>query len=293
MANIFINSVDSAVMGDYWAEQVTCLPTNRSARFWVGLSVSNGSSKRSSLIEISHAAFQKGGKLPTKWPMRKGLISSYSLKVRSERNIMRERVRIAKKHRVTKRNQCELELIWTRQGKYKFSTDAATFSTTLLETFSRHSLIDLKVQAAAIPTSMPTIWWKDIGLTLVMALFDALGNKKGIQRYGVFCWPDADRRAKSSPITTDNSRPPVDTYLYSSIQPSVYTYCVPRHYMAALSSAHRSMRKRLPIAHIKLFEGKEQPSMSESMSKLLAKALSMAVAKDKRYKGIPSTKGVL
>jgi histidinol dehydrogenase len=55
----FINEWSPAVMGDYWAGPSHVLPTGRSARFGSGLSVMTFM-KRSSLIEISNAAFRKG-----------------------------------------------------------------------------------------------------------------------------------------------------------------------------------------------------------------------------------------
>lgn len=55
----FFNSWSPAVMGDYWAGPSHVLPTGRSARFGSGLSVMTFM-KRSSLIEISAAAFKKG-----------------------------------------------------------------------------------------------------------------------------------------------------------------------------------------------------------------------------------------
>jgi histidinol dehydrogenase len=57
----FLNGWSPAVMGDYWAGPSHVLPTGRSARFASGLSVATFL-KRSSLIEVSAAAYQKGWK---------------------------------------------------------------------------------------------------------------------------------------------------------------------------------------------------------------------------------------
>ena len=79
---IFIGPYSPAVMGDYWAGPSHVLPTGRSARFSSGLSVANFL-KRSSLIQVSPAAFARGGKSAYKMAVIEGLMQhANSIKIR-------------------------------------------------------------------------------------------------------------------------------------------------------------------------------------------------------------------
>lgn len=78
----FLNNWSPAVLGDYWAGPSHVLPTGRSARFGSGLSVMTFL-RRSSLIEVSSAAFKRGWKAAHKMAEMEGLtLHARSLKVR-------------------------------------------------------------------------------------------------------------------------------------------------------------------------------------------------------------------
>src|SRR3954465_8889401 len=96
--------------------------------------------------------------------------------------------RIAKRHRVTKETNVKLAINLDGQGKYKVST-TLPFLDHMLELFSRHSLIDLNVKASGDTHIDAHHLVEDIGITLGLALNEALGDKKGIQRYGFFLLP--------------------------------------------------------------------------------------------------------
>src|SRR5258708_39272160 len=96
--------------------------------------------------------------------------------------------RTAKKHRVTKETNVILAVNLDGQGKYKVST-TLPFLDHMLELFSKHSLIDLKVRAKGDTHIDAHHLVEDIGITLGSAIDAALGDKKGVQRYGFFLLP--------------------------------------------------------------------------------------------------------
>ncbi len=193
--------------------------------------------------------------------------------------------RIGQKHRVTKETNIRLKLNLDGQGKYKIST-TLPFLDHMLELFSKHSLIDLEIEARGDTHIDAHHLVEDVGLTLGLALFEALGNKKGIQRYGFFLLPMDE---SLSYVTLDLSNRPHVEYEVPCFKPNWRTFDLDllEDFFRAVGTA-ASMN-----LHIRLLRGRNNHHMSESMFKAFGKALSMAVAKDKRYKGIPSTKGVL
>jgi len=193
--------------------------------------------------------------------------------------------RIAKKHRVTKETNVYLKMNLDGQGRYKIST-TLPFLDHMLELFSKHSLIDLEVSASGDTHIDAHHLVEDIGITLGLALREALGDKKGIQRYGFFLLPMDE---SLSYVAIDLSGRAHTEYEAQGIKPNWTTFDLDllEDFYRALAGA------ALMNLHIKLMKGRNLHHMAEGMFKAFAKALSMAVAKDKRYKGIPSTKGSL
>ncbi|MBV9080585.1 MAG: imidazoleglycerol-phosphate dehydratase, partial [Elusimicrobia bacterium] len=96
--------------------------------------------------------------------------------------------RTASKHRVTKETDINLSVNLDGQGRYDVET-TIPFLNHMLELFSKHSLIDLKVKAKGDTHIDNHHLVEDIGITLGLAINEALGDKKGIQRYGFFLLP--------------------------------------------------------------------------------------------------------
>lgn len=193
--------------------------------------------------------------------------------------------RIVKKHRVTKETNINLRLNLDGQGKYKVKT-TLPFLDHMLELFSKHSLIDLDIKAFGDTHIDAHHLVEDIGITLGLALRDALGDKRGIQRYGFFLLPMDE---SLSYVAIDLSGRAHVEYEADGIKPNWTTFDLDlmEDFFRALGGAG------LMNLHIKMLKGRNNHHMAEGMFKAFAKALSMAVAKDKRYKGIPSTKGSL
>lgn len=193
--------------------------------------------------------------------------------------------RMASKHRVTKETDVELSVNLDGQGKYNVST-TLPFLDHMLELFSKHSLIDLKVRAKGDTHIDAHHLVEDIGITLGSAIDEALGDKKGIQRYGFFLLPMDEAL---SYVTLDLSGRPWVEYETPCFKLDWKTFDLDllEDFFRALGTVARMN------LHIKLLRGRNNHHMAESIFKAFGKALSMAIAKDQRYKGMPSTKGVL
>ena len=193
--------------------------------------------------------------------------------------------RISKKHRVTKETDIQLSVNLDGQGKYSVST-TIPFLDHMLELFSKHSLIDLTVKAKGDTHIDAHHLVEDIGITLGSAIDEALGNKKGVQRYGFFLLPMDEAL---SYVTLDLSGRPWVEYEVPCFKLDWKTFDLDllEDFFRALGTVARMN------LHIKLLRGRNNHHMAESIFKAFGKALSMAVAKDQRYKGMPSTKGYL
>lgn len=193
--------------------------------------------------------------------------------------------RTCSRHRVTKETDVNLSLNLDGQGRYDVKT-TIPFLDHMLELFSRHSLIDLKVRAKGDTHIDHHHLVEDIGLTLGLAIEEALGDKKGIQRYGFFLLPMDEAL---SYVAIDLSGRPWVEYEVGCFKMGWPTFDLDllEDFFRALGTTARMN------LHVKLMRGRNNHHMAESMFKGFGKALSMAVSKDKRYKGIPSTKGAL
>src|SRR5262245_30669683 len=96
--------------------------------------------------------------------------------------------RSAQRHRETKETNVKAAMNLDGQGKYRVKT-TLPFLDHMLELFSKHSLIDLDVNASGDTHIDAHHLVEDIGLTLGLTLEAALCDNKGIQRYGFFLLP--------------------------------------------------------------------------------------------------------
>src|ERR1051325_3321196 len=167
--------------------------------------------------------------------------------------------RISKQHRVTNETDIKLSINLDGQGKYKIKT-TLPFLDHMLELFSKHSLIDLTVQASGDTHIDAHHLVEDIGITLGSALSDALGDKKGIQRYGFFLLPMDEAL---SYVTLDLSGRAHIEYEADGIKPNWTTFDLDllEDFFRALGNAARMN------LHIRLLRGRNNHHMAESMFK--------------------------
>ena len=171
------------------------------------------------------------------------------------------------------------------EGRSDISTGIA-FMDHMLTLFARHGKFDLEVSAKGDLEVDCHHTMEDLGLVLGEAIAQAVGDKKGIRRYGSFLLPMDEALAlialdlSGRPYLVYNLVPPaarikeLDTALFKEF---FQAFCV----------------KGGVNLHIRMLEGAEVHHVFEAVFKGLARALAQAVEIDPREKGIPSTKGSL
>lgn len=195
-------------------------------------------------------------------------------------------MRTATVKRNTKETQIEVEINLDGNGKYEVSTGIG-FLDHMLEQLSRHSLMDLKVQAKGdlhIDFHHTT---EDTGWAVGEAFAKALGDKKGITRYGHAYIPMDETLSR---VALDLSNRP---YLIWNVNFSkdklgdMDTELFREWFQAFSQSAGATL-------HVENLYGENNHHIIESCYKGLARALRVAIEIDPRKSDeVPSTKGVL
>lgn len=192
--------------------------------------------------------------------------------------------RTAKITRKTKETNISLELNLDGQGKYKIDTGLKFFNH-MLELFSKHSLIDLNIKVKGDLEVDEHHTVEDVGLVLGEAIAEALGNKKGIQRYGFLLPMDESLAQVAIDLSGRN-------YLKLDYEPKreyvgdLPTELVKDFFRALASSLECNLNIKV--------KGKNEHHKIEAMFKAVARSLKMAAENDPRAKNLlPSTKGKL
>ncbi|MBD2778351.1 imidazoleglycerol-phosphate dehydratase HisB [Iningainema tapete] len=157
----------------------------------------------------------------------------------------------------------------------------------MLHQISSHGLIDLEVQARGDLDIDDHHTNEDVGITLGQAIAQALGDKKGIVRFGNFLAPLDEALIQ---VALDFSGRPHLSYGLQIPTERVGTYDTQlvREFFVALVN-HSQM-----TLHIRQLDGINSHHIIEATFKAFARAMRMAVEIDSRRGGlIPSSKGVL
>jgi len=156
----------------------------------------------------------------------------------------------------------------------------------MLEQISRHGLIDLRLQAKGDLAIDDHHTVEDIGICLGECLYQAVGNKAGIARYGHAYVPLDEALSR---VVLDFSGRPGLVYHVDFPKHTVGRFDLDlfREFFQAVSN-HARM-----TLHIDLIRGENSHHIIESIFKAFGRALRMGLAHDVRQQGIPSTKGSL
>lgn len=160
------------------------------------------------------------------------------------------------------------------------------FLTHMLDLFTKHGLFDLTIRATGDVEVDDHHTTEDIGICLGQALLDALGDKKGIKRYGTFFVPMDDALAQ---VTVDLSNRPHFEFRGDLPSAKVGTFDTELVHEFLWKFA---LEARLNL-HVIVHYGKNTHHIIEAIFKAMARALDEATSIDPRVKGIPSTKGQL
>ena len=187
--------------------------------------------------------------------------------------------------RKTKETDIKIGMDINGTGKYEIDTGIGFFNH-MLELFSKHSLIDLRVEVKGDLNIDEHHTVEDIGIVLGQALKEALGDKKGIRRYG-FLLPMDESLAE---VAIDLGGRP---YL-------VWNVPFKRDQIGDMPTElfedfFKDLSDNLCAnIHVNLRYGRNDHHKAEAVFKAFAKALKFAVDKDPRAKDLlPSTKGKL
>lgn len=193
--------------------------------------------------------------------------------------------RKASLERITKETKIQAELNLEGSGSSKIQTGIGFFDH-MLEGFARHGLFDLQVAAEGDLNVDCHHTIEDTGIVLGSLIADAIGDKKGIQRYGscilpmdetlVLCAIDLSGRPY---LVFDHSFP-------IQFVGDMDTEMVKEFFYAVAYKAGMNL-------HIKVLSGSNQHHIIEGIFKAFAKALDQAVQYDERITDVLSTKGSL
>lgn len=157
----------------------------------------------------------------------------------------------------------------------------------MLDQLSRHSLIDLAVTAKGDLHIDDHHTVEDTGIAIGQALAQALGDKRGIRRYGHFSLAMDDAQVACA---LDLSARPYLVWNLPLPTPKIGTFDTElvREFFQALAT-HGGI-----TLHVDLVHGLNSHHIAEAAFKSVARALRMAVEPDLRMTGVlPSTKGAL
>jgi imidazoleglycerol-phosphate dehydratase len=160
----------------------------------------------------------------------------------------------------------------------------------LLTAFAKHSLTDLTVRAKGDIEIDVHHTVEDVGIVLGRAIRDALGDKRGISRYGDALVPLDEALAQA--VVDISGRP----YLVHSGEPAGFEFhligghftgSMVRHVFEAIT-----FNAGLTV-HVNVLGGRDPHHIAEAEFKAFARAFRQAKAYDPLVRGIPSTKGAL
>ena len=194
--------------------------------------------------------------------------------------------RTATLRRETAETQIELSLNLDGSGTSSIATGVPFFDH-MLTLFARNSLIDLEVKANGDTDVDYHHTVEDIGIVLGQALKQALGDKRGIRRYGFFLLPMDETLAR---VALDLSNRPFLVY-----QVTAENFLVRDFNIILVREFFQGLANNLGAnIHIKLEYGDEPHHIAEAIFKAFARALLEAITHDPRQAGrLPSTKGLI
>ena len=193
--------------------------------------------------------------------------------------------RAAEVSRKTKETDITVKLSLDGKGESRIATGIHFFDH-MLTLFAKHGLFDMEIACAGDLEVDGHHTVEDVGIALGEAFHQALGSKEGITRYGTAYVPMDETLGRT--VVDFSGRP----YLVCKAEfPSekvgaMSTELVEEFFRALAVHARVNL-------HVEVLYGKNSHHMAEAMFKSAARAFCIAVTKDPRVTGIPSTKGVL
>ena len=195
------------------------------------------------------------------------------------------RKRAAEIKRKTNETDITLKLILEGEGRSTIST-GIPFLNHMLELFTRHGLFTIRLKAKGDLEVDFHHTVEDVGICLGQAFAQALGNKRGIRRYGEATSPMDEALAA---VTVDVSGRSFLVYNAKIRRIKLGDFNI-----GLVKEFLRAFTDQADLAlHINLLYGEDIHHSIEAIFKAFGRAMRQAVEIDPRVKGIPSTKGIL
>lgn len=194
-------------------------------------------------------------------------------------------MRTSERIRKTLETEVKIELNLDGSGKREICTPIKFF-THMLEQFAAHGGFDLKIEVESHDKDNHHVI-EDVAITLGEAFKEALGDKKGIYRYGSFILPMDEALSLAVVDLSGRAFSKTDVDIKDEKTSDFETVLLP-HFFGSFAQAS------LSTIHIKLLDGTDTHHIIEAVFKSFARALRQACAIDEAHKDlIPSTKGLL
>lgn len=193
--------------------------------------------------------------------------------------------RIASVNRKTKETDIRMELSLDGTGKYDVSTGIGFFDH-MLEGLAKHGFFDMTVKVTGDLQVDGHHTVEDTGIVLGQAIARAVGDKKGIKRYGYFILPMDDALALCAVDLCGRPYLNFECEFTTERIGNLDTELIRDFFYAIAYNAGMNL-------HIKLLSGTNNHHIAEAVFKAFAKALDMAVSMDSRIEDVLSTKGSL
>ena len=195
-------------------------------------------------------------------------------------------MRRAKLKRKTNETDIKIELALDGTGQNNIKTEIG-FLTHMLESFSKHSAFDIKLELKGDIEVDQHHSVEDCGIALGEAIRKALGDKKGINRAGYFVYPMDESLAV---IAVDLSGRPYlvfDAKFKKEKIGDLDSDLIEDFFQGFAAGCMANI-------HVKMPYGRSDHHKTEAIFKAFAKAMKMACSLDPKIKGqLPTTKGVL
>jgi len=194
-------------------------------------------------------------------------------------------MRTATVERKTLETEIKISLNLDGTGVKKINT-GIKFYDHMLEQLASHGYFDLEITAKSLDNDIHHVV-EDVALALGEAFRNAIGNKKGINRYGNALIPMDESLTQ---VAVDFSGRPFCGYNVSIQEELVSEFetALFKHFFVSFSTT------AMLTLHIRLLEGEDPHHKVESVFKSFARALSQACSINQAHSEIlPSTKGVI
>lgn len=193
--------------------------------------------------------------------------------------------RTAEIKRTTRETDISMKIALDGEGKSQIDTGIGFFNH-MLEGFAKHGFFDLAVNIKGDLEVDGHHTVEDAGIVLGTAIRNAIGDKKGIRRYGYFILPMDDALALCAVDLCGRPYLKFDCDFPNEMIGDFDTSLVREFFYAVSYSAAMNI-------HIKMLSGENSHHMAEAIFKAFAKALDMATAYDERISDVLSTRGSL